>query len=63
MSEDIFQAKVNEILGAIEGVKACIGNILVLIKGKFADHVEQLRISFSRIRKAGLKINDKKFSC
>ena len=61
-SGDIFQAKVNELLGDIEGVKAYIDDILVLNKGTFKDHVAQLRICFQRIRKAGLKINAKKCS-
>jgi hypothetical protein len=62
VSGDIFQAKVNELLGDIEGVKAYIDDILVLNKGTFKDHVEQLRVCFSRIQKAGLKINAKKCS-
>ena len=44
MSVDIFQAKVNKLLGNIEGLKAYIDNTLVLNKGNFADCVEQLRI-------------------
>ena len=40
MSGYIFQAKSNKILDDIEGVKAYIGDILVLNKGTFADHVE-----------------------
>ena len=62
VSADIFQAKVNELLGDIEGVKAYIDDILVLNKGTFAEHVEQLRLCFNRIRRAGLKINAKKCS-
>ena len=49
VSADIFQAKVNELLGDIEGVKAYIDDILVLNKGTFAEHVEQLRLCFNRI--------------
>ncbi len=59
---DIFQAKVNELLGDIEGVKAYIDDILVLNKGTFKDHVDQLCTCFQRIRRAGLKINAKKCS-
>ena len=40
VSGDIFQAKVNELLGDIEGVKAYIDDILVLNKGTFKDHIE-----------------------
>ena len=62
VSGDIFQAKVNELLGDIEGVKAYIDYILVLKNETFKDHIEQLRVCFSRIQKAGLKINAKKCS-
>ena len=34
-SEDIFQAKLDELLGDIEGVKTYIDYILVLIKDRF----------------------------
>ena len=60
ISGDIFQTKVKKLLGDIERVKAYIENIIVLDKGKFADHVGQLRFYFSRIRKSGLKIRSKK---
>ena len=62
ISGDILQDKFNNILGDIEGVKAYIDNILVLNKGTFSDHVEQLIILSPLIRKAGLKINAKKCS-
>ena len=62
VSGDIFQAKVNELLGDIDGVKAYIDDILVLCKGSFDDHIQQLRLCFSRIQQAGLKINAKKCS-
>ena len=45
----IFQAEFNELLGCIEVVKAYIDDILVLDKGTFVDHVEQLSIFFSHI--------------
>jgi hypothetical protein len=62
ISGDTFQAKVNELLGDIEGVKAYIDDILVLNKGTFNDHIEQLRLCFRRIQAAGLKVNAKKCS-
>ena len=61
-SGDIFQAKVNELLGNIEGLKAYIDYILVLYKCNFVDNVEQLRICFSRICKSGLNNNANKCS-
>ena len=53
-SGDIFQAKVDEILGYIEGVKTYIGAILLLGKDSFEKHIEQLRIVFVGLRAAGL---------
>ena len=47
ISGGIFQGKCNELLSDIEEVKVYIDDIIVLNKGTFVDHVEQLRI-FSR---------------
>ena len=62
MSGDISQAKVNELLGNIKGVKVYMYDKLLLNKGTLEDHVEQPIICFSHIRKAGLKVNAKKCS-
>ena len=53
--EDIFYSKLNELLGNILGVKAYIDDILVLNKGTFECHMEQLITCFLRICKAGWK--------
>ena len=60
--QDIFQAKVDKLLGDIEGVKTYIDDILVLGKDTFEKHIEQLRIIFGRLRAAGLKVNAPKCS-
>ena len=39
-SGDIFQAKVDKLLGDIEGVKTYIDDILVLNKERFYNHIE-----------------------
>ena len=39
-SGDIFQAKVDELLGDIEGVNTYIDHILVLGKVRFEKHIE-----------------------
>ena len=54
-SREIFQAKVDNILGDIEGIKTYIDDILVLSKDIFENHIEQLIIIFSRLCAAGLK--------
>jgi hypothetical protein len=51
-----------ELLGDIEGVKTYIDDILVINKGTFDDHLEQLDICFNRIQKAGLKVKADKCS-
>ena len=59
---DIFQAKLDELLGDIEGVNAYIDDIPVLNKYSFKNHIEQLRIIFNRLKSAGLKVNAPKCS-
>ena len=59
---DIFQAKVDDLLGDIEGVKTYINDILVLSKDFFTKHIEQMRIIFGRLRAASLKLNAPKCS-
>ena len=54
---DILQAKVDELLGDIKIVKTYIGDIIVLRKGCFTKHIDQLRIVFGRLRTEGLKVN------
>ena len=61
-SGDIFQSKVDEILGDVEGVKIYISDLLVLSKYCFRNHIEQLRMIFGRLRAAGFKVNSHKCS-
>ena len=59
---DIFQAKVDKLLGDNEGFNRYINDILVLRKDCFRKHIEQLRMILVRLRTAGLKVNDTKCS-
>ena len=59
---DIFQSKVDELLGYIKGVKMYIDDILVLGKDSLEKHTEQLIILFGRLRAVGLKVNATKCS-
>ena len=61
-SGDIFQAKLDYLLGDSECIKTYIENILVLIKESFSEHIEQPRIVFSILCAAGLKFNSPKCS-
>ena len=56
-SQDIFQAKIYELLGDIEGIRAYIDDILVINKGSFQNHLEQLEEVFRRCQKMNLKMN------
>ena len=53
----IFQDKVDELYGDIEGVKTYINYTLVFIKESFSKHIYQIIVIFARLRAAGLKVN------
>ena len=59
---DIFQTKLDKLLGDIEGIKKYIENVLVLSKDWFRKHIEQLRIIFGGLHTSGLKFNAPKWS-
>ena len=61
-SGDIFQAKIDKLLGDIESVKTYIDDILVLGKDSFEKHTAQLINILGRLHAAGLKVNAPKFS-
>jgi hypothetical protein len=58
----VFQAKVYDLIGDIEGVRTYIDDILCIGKGTFAEHIKQLEEIFRRFEKAGLKVNAPKCS-
>ena len=62
ISGDIFQAKMYDLIGNIEGVKTYIDDILCIGKGSFSQHLGQLEEIFRRFYKAGLKVNAAKCS-
>jgi len=62
ISSDVFQSKIMELLGAIEGVRCYLDDVLCLTKGSFEEHIEQLRKCFDKFREAGLKCNINKCS-
>ena len=59
-SPDIFQEKMSELMEGLNFVRTYIDDLLCLTKGSFEDHLEKLERVFSRLQKAGLKINAKK---
>ena len=61
-SVNVFQLKVYDLIGAIQGVRTYINDILCIDKGIFAEHINQLEEIFRRFKKAGLKSNASKYS-
>ena len=61
-SPDIFQSKIYELLGDLEGTKAYLDDMLVIHKGKFYEHLQQLEEVFRRCKKANLQLNADKCS-
>ena len=61
-SGDIFQAKVDKLLGDIKGVKTYVDDIIVLSRDRFKKHMDQLIMIFDRLRATGLKDNAPKCS-
>ena len=62
ISGDIFQAKIYDLVGDIEGIRTYIDDILCIGKGSFSQHLQQLEEVFRRFLKAGLKVNAAKCS-
>ena len=56
-SSDIFQYKLDELIGDIEGVKTYIDDILVIGKIILSQHIDQLRVIFDRLCTTGLKFD------
>ena len=59
---DIFQYKVDKLLGDIDGVKTYTDDILVFSKYSFEKHIDKPRIIFGSLHATGLKVNAPKCS-
>ena len=53
---DIFQVRVDNLLGDIEGKKTFINDIIFFGEDCFKNHIEKSRIIFRRLCAAGLKV-------
>ena len=53
----IFKYKLYYLLGNIEEVKTYIDNILLLGKGSFYQHIDQLKFIFNMMRTTGIIVN------
>jgi hypothetical protein len=59
-SPDIFQEKMNELFTGLDFVRAYIDDLLIITKGSFVEHLDQLGLVLARLESAGLKVNAKK---
>lgn len=59
-SPDIFQEKMSTLFADLQFVRAYIDDLLVITKGSYEDHLEQLNTVLQRLKDAGLKVNAKK---
>jgi len=63
-SPDIFQAKMSELLIALEYVRTYLDDLLIITKASLSDHLVRLKKVLTRLREAGLKVNaDKSKFC
>lgn len=56
-SPDIFQEKMSDLMRGLEFVRAYIDDLLVLTKGNFDEHLDNLELVLQRLQVAGLKVN------
>ena len=59
-SPDIFQEKMNELFAGFDYVRAYIDDLLIVTKGSFEDHLQDLDKVLEKLETAGLKINANK---
>ena len=59
-SPDIFQEKMSELFADLETVRAYIDDLLVITKGSYDHHLEEVGKVLAQLRKAGLKVNARK---
>jgi len=56
-SPEIFQAKMSELMVALEFVRTYLDDLLCITKASLDDHLNHLRLVLTRLQEAGLKIN------
>ena len=57
-SPDIFQAKMSELMIALEYVRTYLDDLLIITKASLRDHLDKLKKVLTRLREAGLKIKN-----
>jgi hypothetical protein len=56
-SPDVFQAKMLELMIALEYVRTYLDDLLIISKASLSDHLDKLQTVLTRLQEAGLKIN------
>ena len=56
-SGDILQAKLDDTLSDVEGVKTYIHDILVLIKESFYKNIHHIRVNYTMLHTKGPNVN------
>ena len=56
-SPDIFQAKMSELMVALEYVRTYLDDLLCITRASLDDHLQKLRQVLTRLRDVGLKVN------
>ena len=60
-SPDIFQAKMSELMVALDYICMCLDDLLCITQVSLDDHLQKLRQVLTRLRDVGLKVNDRKW--
>ena len=53
-SPDIFQAKMSELMVALEFVRTYLDDLLCITKASLDDHLKHMRLVLNRLQEAGL---------
>ena len=61
-SHDIFQENLSELFVGLDTLRVYINDLLHVTKGSWTEHFTFHKDMFTRLQKAGLKVNDNK-SC
>ena len=61
-SPNIFQEKMGELMAGLDFARAYLDDLLILSRGSFDEHLDQLEQALTRLAEAGLKINASKSS-
>ena len=56
-SPDIFQAKMSELMVALEFIRTYLDDLLCITKASLDDHLDHLRLVLTRLQEVGLKVN------